>query len=82
MESQIKHWQDYNNNLAMLTERSGDFEGLADMVNTFADGSTQSIAMVAGITRALEEENYDAVSEMIKTWQSLQVAQRKRKRCG
>ena len=71
METQIAHWQAYNENLAGLSERTSEIEGLADLINSFADGSPQSIAMIAGMSDATDEE----LASMVSSWQELQAEQ-------
>lgn len=71
LESQISYWEAYNSNLAGLTERSADIEGLSDMIASFADGSTDSVNAVAGMASATDEE----LAAMVANWQSLQDVQ-------
>jgi hypothetical protein len=71
MESQAAHWQAYNANLADLTERTSDIEGLSELINSFADGSPQSVAMIAGMAGATDER----LTEMVDSWQALQAEQ-------
>lgn len=71
LESQITYWQDYNSNLAGLTERSADIEGLSEVIASFADGSTDSVNAVAGMASATDEE----LAAMVSNWQTLQAEQ-------
>ena len=71
MESQMAHWQAYNENLAGLTARSGEIEGLAELINSFADGSDNSVAMIAGMAEATDEE----LAAMVEGWKALQAEQ-------
>lgn len=71
LQNQIAYWQDYNTNLAALRERTGDIEGLNDMIASFADGSTDSVNAVAGMAAANDEE----LAAMVKNWQALQEEQ-------
>ncbi|MGN0184681.1 MAG: phage tail tape measure protein, partial [Aristaeellaceae bacterium] len=71
LQNQITYWQDYNTNLAALRERTGDIEGLNDMIASFADGSTDSVNAVAGMAAANDEE----LAAMVKNWQELQEEQ-------
>lgn len=71
LQNQISYWQDYNTNLAALRERTGDIEGLNDMIASFADGSTDSVNAVAGMAAANDEE----LAAMVKNWQELQEEQ-------
>lgn len=71
LESQVNYWEQYNANLAGLTERSADIEGLSDMIASFADGSSDSVNAVAGMASATDEE----LAAMVANWQSLQDVQ-------
>lgn len=71
LESQISYWQDYNANLASLGERTGDIEGLSDMLASFADGSAESVNAVAGMASASDED----LQTMVANWQTLQQEQ-------
>ena len=72
LESQIKHWETYNQNLASLGDRTGEIEGLSDMIASFADGSTESVNAIAGMAEASDED----LKQMVKQWQDLQKAQK------
>lgn len=71
IESQISYWEQYNSNLQSLGERSADIEGLSDMIATFADGSTDSVNAIAGMSKASDKE----LQEMVSNWQELQEQQ-------
>ena len=71
LESQIEHWNAYNDNLSSLRERTGDIDGLSDVIASFADGSDASVAAIAGMATASDEE----LKKMVKQWQDLQKTQ-------
>lgn len=71
LQGQIAYWQEYNTNLASLLERTGDIEGLSDMIASFADGSTDSVNAVAGMAAASDAD----LAAMVKNWQALQTEQ-------
>ena len=71
LESQIEHWNNYNSNLVSLREREGEIEGLSDVIASFADGSNESVAAIAGMASASDEE----LKKMVKQWQELQKSQ-------
>lgn len=73
LDSQIAYWQNYNSNLQSLTDRSKDIEGLSDMIASFADGSTDSVNVVAGMATATDKE----LAAMVADWQTLQAEQDK-----
>lgn len=72
MEGQITYWQDYNTNLASLSERTGDIQGLSDVIASFADGSKDSVNAVAGMASASDED----LSTMVANWKKLQEEQK------
>ena len=71
LQGQITYWQDYNTNLASLRERTGDIEGLSEMIASFADGSTDSVNAVAGMAAASDAD----LTAMVKNWKNLQTEQ-------
>ncbi len=71
LESQVSYWQNYNQNLEALRERSADIEGLSDVIASFADGSTDSVNAIAGMASASDED----LAAMVENWQDLQQAQ-------
>jgi len=68
LESQAKYWQSYNENLGGLADRTGDIEGLQEMLTSFADGSKESVNAVAGMAEA----NDDDLKKMVANWQKVQ----------
>lgn len=72
LETQTAYWHDYNVDLASLKERSGDIEGLSDVVASFADGSMESVNAVAGMAQASDEE----LRKMVEQWKLLQAQQK------
>lgn len=71
LAEQTKHWQEYNENLASLRNRTGDIEGLSDVIASFADGSQESINAIAGMASASDED----LAAMVSNYQDLQAAQ-------
>ena len=72
LETQIEHWNSYNENLTALRGRAGEIEGLSDVIASFADGSSESVAAIAGMASASDED----LKAMVKQWQDLQKAQK------
>ena len=72
LQGQISYWQEYNTNLASLRERTGDIEGLSDIIASFADGSADSVNAVAGMAAASDAD----LAAMVKNWQALLMEQR------
>lgn len=72
LESQVSYWQDYNTNLASLSERSGDIEGLSDVIASFADGSEDSVNAIAGMAKASDDD----LKAMVESWKTLQEEQK------
>ncbi|MDD2296583.1 MAG: phage tail tape measure protein, partial [Sphaerochaetaceae bacterium] len=72
LESQINYWQQYNDNLAALSERSSDIQGLSDLIASFADGSSDSVNAISGMANASDED----LRSMVANWQKLQEEQK------
>lgn len=72
LESQISYWQDYNTNLESLRERTGDIEGLGEVIASFADGSADSVNAIAGLASASDED----LAAMVESWKGLQAEQK------
>lgn len=72
LETQNAYWHDYNVDLESLKKRSDEIEGLAEVVASFADGSQESVNVVAGMAQASDEE----LREMVANWQELQSQQK------
>lgn len=71
MQSQIDYWATYNANIESLSGRNID--GLDEMVQSFMDGSDDSVAAIESMSGASDEE----LSEMVGNWQDLQDEQEK-----
>lgn len=71
LQSQIDYWNAYNENMASLTERASDIEGLSDMLASLADGSEESVAMLVG----MESMNDADLSAVVQQYTDLQTAQ-------
>lgn len=72
LEDQISYWQDYNADIASLTERSADIEGLSEVIASFADGSEESVNAIAGMAEASGDE----LKAMVANWRLLQDEQK------
>lgn len=68
MDAQTKYWQDYNANLSSLSERTGEVEGLREVIASFADGSQESVNAIAGMASASDSD----LQEMVNSWKNLQ----------
>lgn len=73
LSSQVDYWQDYNNNLQSLIDRSGEIEGLRDMLASYADGSQESANAIAGLAGATDQQ----LQTMVSNWQALHQEQGK-----
>lgn len=73
LEDQAAYWDDYNANLNSLLDRTGDIAGLKDIIGSFADGSSDSVNMIAGMASASDEE----LQKMVESWQKVQEEQEK-----
>lgn len=75
MESQTSYWQKYNENLELIAAKTDEFEGLSSVIASFADGSEESVAAVAGIADALGKGNTEDVQKIVDNYKSLQEEQ-------
>ena len=62
MDTQIGYWQNYDANLTSLLERSAEIPGLAAMITSFADGSADSVNMIAGLAQATDAQLMESVT--------------------
>ena len=56
LSSQTEYWDNYNYNLETLSKRAENIDGLSDVISTFADGSSESVNVIAGMVDATDEE--------------------------
>lgn len=73
IQSQIDYWNDYNDNLQTI--KDSGIEGIEQLYQFISDGSTDSVAMAAGIADAIREGNQPAVENMISLYEDLAAAQ-------
>ncbi|MBD5112688.1 MAG: phage tail tape measure protein [Ruminococcaceae bacterium] len=73
LEGQADYWSKYNANLETLLGKTGEIEGLREVIATFADGSPDSVNMIAGMANATDDE----IREMIDNWEMLKDEQGK-----
>lgn len=71
LENQAQYWANYNANLQNLQARTGEIEGLSDVIATFADGSEESVNAIAGMASASDED----LKAMVASWKSVQDEQ-------
>ena len=71
LDSQIQYWENYSKNLDNL--RGRDVKGLDDVLKNMDDGSEESAAALAGMSRASDKE----LEKIIKKYDKLQNAQGK-----
>lgn len=71
LESQSQYWQQYNDNLKSLSERTGEIQGLSAVIASFADGSQESVNAIAGMASASDAD----LKEMVANWQEVQREQ-------
>lgn len=72
LKSQAIYWESYNANLASLSERSADIEGLREVIASFADGSKDSVNAIAGMAKASDAD----LMTMVVSWKKLQDEQK------
>lgn len=73
IQSQIDYWHRYNDDLQTI--KDSGIAGMEQLYQFISDGSTDSVAMAAGIAEAIRDGNQPAVEEMIGLYQNLQAAQ-------
>lgn len=71
LQTQIEHWQSYNENLENLRDRASEIDGLNTVISSFADGSTESVNAIAGMASASDED----LTAMVENWRELETAQ-------
>ncbi len=77
VESQIKYWQEYEQNLKFLRTKTAEFAGLSDVISLLADGSAESAGAVAGLAAAIKAGNSTEVSALTGKVKTLGEAQQK-----
>ena len=73
LETQADYWGTYNSNLNTLLERSGNIEGLREIMASFSDGSKDSYNAIAGMASATDDE----LKDMIKNWKTVREEEEK-----
>jgi len=71
IEGQAEYWREYNENIATLSGKFADIDGLREMLASFADGSKDSAAAIAGMAAASDED----LAEMAANWEALKKEQ-------
>ena len=71
LEGQAKYWQDYQSNIDLLTAKTGEIEGLRDVIASFADGTPDSVNAIAGMAKASDED----LQKMVDNYLAVQKAQ-------
>lgn len=75
LASQAKYWSDYNANLNTLAGKYDEIEGLRELVASFADGSKDSVDMIAGLTA--EDVTNDDLKAIVENWKNVRAEQEK-----
>ncbi len=73
IQSQIDYWHRYNDDLNTI--KDSGIAGMDLLYKHISDGSTDSVAMAAGIAAAIRDDNQPAVEEMIELYKDLDEAQ-------
>lgn len=71
LQSQIDFWESYSSNLDGLMDKAASIEGLESVLNSVADGSEDSAAMLAGMASMSDEQ----LSAMVEQYNKLQTSQ-------
>lgn len=72
LESQSSYWSSYSANMDALSAKTGQIAGLSDVLASFADGSRESAAAVAGMAAATDAD----LQRMVANYQNVQNAQK------
>lgn len=75
LTSQAKYWSAYNANLDTLAGKYDEIEGLRELVASFADGSKDSVDMIAGLTA--EDVTNDDLKAIVENWKNVRAEQEK-----
>ena len=75
LEQQASYWEDYNTNLNALLGKADEIDGLKDVIATFADGSSDSVNVIAGM--ASDSTSDDDLRQMVENWRMVQEEQNK-----
>lgn len=75
LTSQAEYWATYNGNLDKLAGKYDEIEGLRELVASFADGSTDSVNAIAGLTA--DDVSDDDLKAIVENWKKVQEEQKK-----
>lgn len=75
LEQQASYWENYNTNLNALLGKADEIDGLKDVIATFADGSSDSVNVIAGM--ASDSTSDDDLRQMVENWRMVQEEQSK-----
>lgn len=73
LQGQADYWSSYNANLETLLGKTGQIDGLKDVIATFADGSADSVNAIAGMASASDED----LAKMVENWKKVKEEQDK-----
>ena len=73
LETQIGYWSDYNRDINNLLGRTDRIKGLSKVIESFADGSTESVNAIAGMAAASDED----LQQMVDSWNKVKEEQEK-----
>lgn len=73
LQGQADYWSSYNTNLETLLGKTGQIDGLKDVIATFADGSADSVNAIAGMASASDED----LTKMVENWKKVKEEQDK-----
>ncbi|MDR2360497.1 MAG: hypothetical protein LBD85_04355, partial [Oscillospiraceae bacterium] len=73
LESQFAYWEKYNSNLESLYSRTSGIDGLNEFLASFADGSAESVNVIAGLSTADDA----TLRKAIDTWNKVRAQEEK-----
>ena len=75
LQSQIRYWQDYQANIETLRGYTTEVEGLDVVLASFADGSSDSVNVIAGLADAIRNGDIESVQALVTNYNELQASQ-------
>ena len=75
LQSQIRYWQDYQANIETLRGYTTEVEGLDVVLASFADGSSDSVNVIAGLANAIKNGDIESVQALVTNYNDLQASQ-------
>ena len=75
LQGQIQYWKDYQANIDVLRGYTTEVEGLDVVLASFADGSSDSVNVIAGLADAIRNGDIESVQALVTNYNELQASQ-------